>query len=67
MQAQRVFFSRHRGLIGAGNDIDINVAAPMDQLIHQRSTQNLLPARTERLARHDLGDVVLVCKFNDGR
>ena len=42
------------------DDVDIDVRGTADKTIHERPPEELLPARTERLADHDLGHVLAI-------
>ena len=55
------------GLLGdllAGDDVDADVAGPPHQVVHDRSVQDLEPARPRGLADDDVRDVVLVGEAN---
>ena len=52
--------------LGAADDVDINHPAGMDDLVHDRTVQQLVQARAQGLADHDLGDV-MAARIGDHR
>ena len=65
MRAKRIFFGRHARWFQSGNDVNINIAAFVDQLIHKRTAQQLHPARPHGLARHNFGDIIFAGEIHD--
>ena len=58
---------RLRPLALPGDDVDVDVAAPPDQLVDDRAEQDFPPARARRLAQDDAGDVAAPCVGEDLR
>ena len=63
----RRHWRRLRRLAFAGDDVDVDVAAALEQLIDDRAEQPALPPRLRRLADDDLGDIALAGEVEQRR